>query len=375
MRRSVKDLLRRLRREANLLVDLAVYSLAYGDKHAALEALRLEGSIDRGFKDLVATVSLAVRSPEQASIAEAAVEVAAALDEASNASGDLALLVIKGYPASDYVATAALCCGEAVAPLRAERRLSLPPHVDVLLLRRGGRSLLAPRASELEPGDEAVIRGSAEVVMELAPTPPGKPSMYAAEMMLAGDDVVHGLAEAKALARSGFDAALYSLVAGDRGLARAVMEMEEQVDSIFYGLLEDVLGLLPPTGTREALSTLVFAMSVESLSDAAARIAGLVVEETSHTLSFIGETVEDEEEAYMLLEYHGGRATLEKLGLGELGLIVVAAKRGGRWVIPFRDTDVSGGDMLLVKSYSGAPRDTLNELEARGLRVAAGAPR
>jgi len=372
LKRPVKNILRSLRREATLLVDLAVYSLVYGDREAALEALKLESSIDRGFKELVATVSLAVRSPSQASIAEAAVEIAAALDEASNASGDLALLVINGYPASDYVASAALCCGEAVAPVKASRPLRLPPHVDVVLLRRGGVSILAPRVSQLQPGEEAVVRGSPEAVMELAEPPPGKPPIQAAEMMLAGDDVLRGLAEAKVLARSGFDAALHSLVRHDVGLARSVLEMEEQVDSLFYGLLEGVLGLLPPSGAREALSTLLFAMMVEALADAAARIAGLVVEEEAAALSFVGEAAEDEEETFLLLKYEGGPRSLEALRLGELGLIVVALRKRGKWVIPFRDTPVEAGDTLLVKSYSAVPRDILNELEGRGFHVRTG---
>ncbi len=369
---TVKGLLRKLKRDAVLLVDLALYSLAYGDKGAALEALKLESSIDRGFKELVATVSLAVRSPDQASIAEAAVEIAAALDEATNASGDMALLVVNGYPASDYVTSASLCCGEAIAPVKASGDLQLPPHIDVVMLRRNGVTMLAPRINRLRPGDEAVVKGSPEVVMELSSPPPGKPSMYAAELMLAGDDVLHGLAEAKVLARSGFDAALHSLVTHDKGLARAVLEMEEQVDSLFYGLLEDLIGVLPPTGAKETLSTLIFAMAMEALADAAARIAGLVVEEEWIAVSFVGETVEGGEEAYLLLEYDGGEARMNALGLGELGLITVASRKSGRWVIPFRDDILRKGDLLLVKSYSGVTPDLLSGIEERGFRVRTG---
>lgn len=180
------------------------------------------------------------------------------------------------------------------------------------------------------------------------------------------DDTARGVARAKVLARAGFDASLYSLLVGDAGLARTVLDMEEMLDNDIISLMEDIVSQVL-TGPQ-TLTLILFLRSLEDFSDAAARAAGLV--ETELPSRVLERTIEDPWESYLALEYRGERRRLSELGLDEEGLVIVAAKVGGKWIIPFlEDPEIGRGDTVLAKIYAGQAA-TLKELvESRGFVV------
>ncbi|WP_131159536.1 potassium channel family protein [Aeropyrum pernix] len=366
-RGGIVGLLSEARRLTSIMIDLSIYSVAFGDRLAALETLMLEDDVDEIIREAVGLLSLAVRGPGHTGLAKGIVELAAAFDRASDAAGDLAQLVLRGYPPHKYVTAAAICCGEVVAALKAERPLDRLDIVDVLILRRGGRALLSPEDFSIREGDVLIVRGSLEALLEAAESLGAKPPKPPADVeTLLADDTARGVARAKVLARAGFDASLYSLLAGDAGLARTVLDMEEMLDNDILSLMEDIVaqGLTGP----ETLTLILFLRSLEDFSDAAARAAGLV--ETELPGRVVEGTIGDPWESYLALDYMGERRRLSELGLDEEGLVIVAAKVGGKWIIPFlEDPEIGRGDTVLAKIYSGQA-DTLKELvEARGFVV------
>ncbi|MCE4604551.1 MAG: hypothetical protein F7B20_06270 [Aeropyrum sp.] len=368
-REGLIGLLSKARRLTSIMIDLSIYSLAFGDKLAALEALAIEDEVDEIVRDAVALMSLAVRSPSQEGLAKGIVELAAAFDRASDAAGDMAQLALRGYPPHRYVTASAICCGEVVAALKSERSSEPLEAVDVVLVRRGGRSILSPEDMPILRGDVVIVRGALEAVYEAAEILGARPPRLesSVDAMLA-DETARGFARAKVLARAGYDASLYSLLAGDEVLARTILEMEEIMDLEITGLME-ALTAQGAGRPGEVLAGYTFLSGLEDLSDAAARVAGVVVGGLAGEV--LGMTVEDPWESYLQLEYSSPEpADLEELGLDEEGIVVVAARVGGRWVIPFVENPVlEKGDTVLAKIYAGQAGALKRFLESKGFTV------
>jgi len=356
---TVKDYLRLLKHYSSIAVDLALYSLLSGDREAALEVLKVESQIDDIFEDLVARVSLAVRSPEDTGIAVAVADIGRALDKVSDAAGDLAGLVLRGYPIHDYVKAAVNCCNEIVALLRAKRKVrDIPSIIDLLIVRRGDSYLLAPSFNSLERGDMLVVRGMAEEIEELANLvgdKEGAQRLSAAPYLSvarAGDDLAESIIRIKSLARSVLDLAFHSLVYGDKSLLGIVSELEDEVDHLYHKILEKSYAATPAGLAREMVSVAVFASAMEQLADSAVQMAR-TVERTGH-LSLVEEALEEEEEAFLRVRATPRAAgkTIAELRLTDMGVNVIAIGRGGNWIIPVRpDYTIEDGDILLVKYY------------------------
>ncbi len=380
---SVRDLVKQAKYYSSIAVDLALYSLASGSRVAALEALRIERIVDGIVGDLIARASLAVRSPDESGLAVSIAGVAMAFDKITDAAGDLAGLVIRGYPVHDYVRGAVNCCGEVIRLIRSSRDMeSIEANVDVLLVRRGDTYHLAPETRGIREGDLVVVRGTPEEVAEVARlleepgerAPFREPALLAA---LAGDELASSLIKMRTLARHMLDLSFHALIYSDASLARLVPELEDEVDTLYHEVLEDSYAASHPSLAREMVSIAIFADAVETLADAATIIARIASDKRLEEYSeFLGEAVEEAEEGYARLEATEALdgVPLASLRLPRQGVTVLAVKNGDRWIVPVpQDYRLRRGDIVLVKYYKEAgeeeDEEVLSALERAGFRV------
>jgi uncharacterized protein with PhoU and TrkA domain len=375
--RPVSEVLSLITHYSSVAVDLALYSLASQDIHAAREVLRLERAIDEYIDEIIAGVSLAVRGPSQARLAVGIVLLSEALDKISDASGDLAGMVLKGVPIHKFIGAASVCCGEVVALIKVrEKPSNVPSLVGTLLLRRGDEYRLLPELEDIQPGDILIVRGPLEEVEEFARSVGysiysqlsiGTPALISA---IAGDDLSGAILQMKSLARLMLDLAFHSLLYNDASTAREVVRLEDEADELYMKGLTAAFAAGNPAASEEMASIAVFLKSMESLADAATMIANLVLEDM--VSGFLVETVEEAEEAYlkvMITEKLDGK-TLGELKLEDKGFLPVALKTSSTLILPVpREYRLRAGDILIVKYYPPETGDVFNELESEGFKV------
>ncbi|MCE4621827.1 MAG: hypothetical protein F7B19_00740 [Desulfurococcales archaeon] len=363
--RTVKDLIKEAKYYSSIAVDLALYSLASGSKIAAMEVLQIEERIDQVVRELVAKASLSVRGPDQAGLAIAIAEIARAFDRITDAAGDLAGLVIRDYPIHRYVRSVVNCCGEIISLIKSSRSVSeLDGNVDILLVRRGDNYILAPREEKILEGDLLVVRGTPEEVLQVARqleepgdrTPLGSSQLVSAA--LAGDELAAGLLKLKNMSRLMLEISFHALIYVDRSLATLIQDLESGIDNLYLEVLEDSYASTIPARAKESISISIFATALETLADAAVFIARIASSpEYEEYSEFLGEAVEEAEEGYTRLKVTSklDGVPLRNLNLADLGVEVLAAKRGSAWILPVpQDYVLKEGDVLLVKYFKEA---------------------
>ncbi len=370
--RTVKDLLKHIKHYASVAVDLAFYSLVSEDAESAVEILKIENEIDRTFEELMAKVAVAVRSPDDADIAVAVANLGRSLDKVSDAAGDLAGLVLRKYPIHPYVKAAVNCCSEIVALLRARKGVrDIPGIVDLLVVRRGESYMLAPSLNTVEKGDVLVVRGMMEEIKELANLlgdSEGATRLVDREgliVMEAGDELAESVVRIKMLARSAIDLAFHSLVYGDPSLTDIIRNIEDDVDTLYHKILESSYAASSPQSARELVSISIFASAMEQLADASIQMARIVEEEGY--LSFVGEAIEESEEAYLRVQVTDKAAgrKISDYDFADMGINIIALGRRGSWIIPVRqDYTLKEGDILLLKYFKPKGEESEERVES-----------
>ncbi len=375
---SVRDILVKLRYYTSIAMDLSLYSLAFNDREAAVEVLRIERDVDELYRRLIAKTLIALRGSSDAPIAMGLMAASSALDTITDASADIAMLAIKGYPAHPYIKAIA-CQGEAVSLIRSGRSVSkLPARVDILVVRRGDRYEFAPLSENLLEGDLVAVRGPVDEIIQLAealgsPTTITRCSVEIEVQAMGGDSLASTLLAFKNTSRVAVDLAFYSLLNNDIEIAEAVVEMEEYSDRLYHELLELIMGSSYPGRARENVSLLILSKSLEELSDAALRLANVV--RYGQLTQVISSAVGGGEEAYVRVRFEGaGVVELGSLDLEDRGFIPLALykPRLRDWIAPVAPAAaLESGDELILKYYKGGvgvEERMLKELGSLGLK-------
>ena len=381
--RSVKDLVREAKYYSSIAVDLAQYALATGSKAAAMEVLQIEERIDSLLWELFEKAGLAVRGPGEAGLAVAIVELGRAFDRVSDAAGDLAGLVIRGYPVHEYIKGIVTCCGEVVRLVKSSRDSEeVGAKVDVLLVRRGENYILAPKNPRIREGDLLVIRGTPEEVAQAARylEEPGEREPFQADQSflsaLAGDELAYSLLRLKTLSRLMLEISFHALIYVDRSLAALIPELESVVDTIYLDVLEYSYMASIPSRARDMVSIAIYADAMETISDASVLVANIVLSPDFEEYSeILGEAVEEAEEGYARLrvtERLDG-VPLRSLDLADAGVEVLAVKSGSTWILPVPpDYVLREGDIVLVKYFKETDKaedEILRILEEAGFEL------
>ncbi|ASJ00596.1 potassium channel family protein [Thermococcus gorgonarius] len=163
-----------------------------------------------------------------------------------------------------------------------------------------------------------------------------------------------------------YSAALFK----EKEIAEEVLELEEYLDILNYHLM--VRAVLAARNMKEAeqiTSILQMARSIDDISNAAADLAKMVLEEKIHPL--ITEVILESEETIGRIVVSSNSIlvgkSLDELDLStNTGVWVIAIRRGKRWIFdPDEDTKIMPGDIIIGRGTRTA-LDYLKEI-ARGV--------
>ncbi len=182
--RSVKDLFIEMKNIAELMVDLAYTSILFGDKEIAEEVVDLEERMDLLNYQMTLHAVLAARNVKEAEKVTSILQMANAIEDISNAAGDLAKMVLEGIELHPVIKEAILESEEVIAKIvvspdsvlvgktLGELDLATNTGVWVIAVRRGRRWIFGPdKDFKIKPHDVLIGRGthtSVEHLKEIA---------------------------------------------------------------------------------------------------------------------------------------------------------------------------------------------------------------
>ncbi|ADT83186.1 MULTISPECIES: potassium channel family protein [Thermococcus] len=182
--RSVKDLFIEMKNIAELMVDLAYTSILFGDKEIAEEVVDLEERMDLLNYQMTLHAVLAARNVKEAEKVTSILQMANAIEDISNAAGDLAKMVLEGLELHPVIKEAILESEEVIAKIvvspdsvlvgktLGELDLATNTGVWVIAVRRGRRWIFGPdKDFKIKPHDVLIGRGthtSVEHLKEIA---------------------------------------------------------------------------------------------------------------------------------------------------------------------------------------------------------------
>ncbi|GGN12976.1 potassium channel family protein [Halarchaeum nitratireducens] len=392
---SVKDLLAEMKDTAELLIDLSYSAVLHGSPDIAREVLELEERMD--VLQLRARMSLlmAARNPEDAETLAPVLGIIGAAEKVSDASGDIAKVVIEEVGVPDAIrgalpdAVERLVRAELSPDSRyadrtlADVNLETDTGVRVIAVRRGGDWIPNPGAeTTLEADDVLLLRGPEESIGDVyeaasgdayAPAEPADPDIADLER------AVDSLVLMKNMSELAVDLAYGSVLFDSADIAAEVVELEAEVDALKARFEAWTLRAAADVADPVSLRGLVqIANATEVISDAAVEISeGVLRGLDTHVV--VREAVEESDEVIVRVQVTD-RGSLAGTTLGEAevktetGMRVIAVRRpdgeagaasdgldaGGddAWVIqPGPDTALRTGDVLLAKgTRAGADR-------------------
>ncbi len=166
------------------------------------------------------------------------------------------------------------------------------------------------------------------------------------------DNVKEIFVEMKNTAELMVDLAYSAVLFREKEMAEEVLELEEYLDLLNYNLM--VRAVLSARNLRDAeriTSILQMGRSIDEISNAAADLAKMVIEEKLHPL--INEVILESEETIGKVEVSPESIlvgkTLKELDLAtNTGVWVAAIRRGRRWIFdPDEDTKIMPGDIII----------------------------
>ncbi|WP_297516059.1 potassium channel family protein [Thermococcus sp.] len=166
------------------------------------------------------------------------------------------------------------------------------------------------------------------------------------------------------------DLAYSSVLFQEKEIAEEVLELEEYLDLLNYHLMvKAVLAARSPKEAEQITAILQMGRAIDEISNAAADLAKMVLEEKLHPV--VRDVILESEETIGKVQVSPESIlvgkTLEELDLAtNTGVWVSAIRRGKRWIFdPDEDTKIMPGDILIGRGTRTA-LDYLKEI-ARGI--------
>ena len=399
--RSVKQLLAEMKDIAELMIDLSYSAVLLDNREVAAEVLELEAEMDVLQLKTRMSLLMAARSPDDAEALAPVVGIVGATEKVSDATGDIAKIVLEEIGLPDAIRGALPEAVETVvrAQVAADARfagstlgdlnLESETGVRAIALHRAGEWVLNPdhetalRAEDvvLFRGPEAALAGVYQSTTTTAYTPASPPEPAIGDLERATDSVVL----MKNMSELAVDLAYGAVLFDSEDLASEVVSLEAEVDALqdrFEAWTLRAAGRIDDPVSLRGLVHL--ARSTEVISDAAVEISeGVLRGIGSHPV--IAEAVSESDEVIVRLTVARGSdldgSTLgEKTVKTETGMRVIAVRRTGKedvsvesvtpetvtrtrdeWeVSPGPETELRAGNVVLAKG----PRTAAERLGA-----------
>lgn len=372
--KSVRELLTEMKDVSDLMIDLAYASLLFEDSEIAERVHELEARMDELMYSIRIIAAVAARNVREAQKITGILQVASAAEAISNATGDMADLVLRGIDIHPVVREAIANADEKVARIEVAdgsmllgkrfSELRLPSNIGVwvLAIKRGKSWIIPPtRDAEASAGDVLLARGPQDGINTLS-------KMAAAPKMAPipkeGLASIRGaLAEMRDLSSMMVDMAYSSILLGSHEIAEWVRELEEEFDKLNYELwLATLRAAKRERDVARLNSVLQIVKCMEKISDAADSIVDVVLRGVELHPVFARAIAEADERIAKIDVSESSplvNKTLGKLDLwATMGAYVLMIKRGKCYIFdPSMKVRVRAGDSLIVRgSYFGVEK-------------------
>jgi uncharacterized protein with PhoU and TrkA domain len=368
---SVKDLLVEMKDTSELLIDLAYSAVLHGSEDIAREVLALEEKMDVLQMRARMSLMMAARNPDEVEALAPVLGLAAGADRISDAAGDIAKIVLEDIGLPEAMRTA---LPEAVETLVRGTVDPHSPYVDRTLLDinlesdTGVRVLAIHRGDDwiLNPGPETVIRaadrlilrGPEQTIDEVYERTTDEPYEAPDHPEVAVDDLeraVDSIVLMKNLSELAVDLAYGSILFDNHELAGEVRNLEVEVDALRSRFEAWLLQAAADAEDPVALRGLIhLGVSTEVISDAALDITEGVLRGLSvHPVVELAVQESDEILTRVVVGEGSelvGERTADGVPKTELGLNVLAIRRGDDWILaPDADVTLAAGDVVIAK--------------------------
>lgn len=363
---NVRGLLTEMKDASDLMIDLAYSSLLFENEEIAKQVKKLEGEMDGLMYRIRALSTISVRNLENANKISGILQIAHATEDISNATGDLADIVLRGIDVHPVIKDALKKANEKIALIELDEiskitkkklsELDLPSRVGIWVLaaKRGDSWIVPPTPeTELKVGDKLIVRNHQEgmdIFCKMAGVAVRDWSVRRKYRRLK-----KSLANMRDTGCLMVDMAYSSVLFKSREVAEEVRELEEKFDKLNYDTWKEVLKAAGREKDVTRLnSVLQIVKSIERISDAADLIADVVLRGVEIHPVFEQALKESDERIVRVNVSEGSvlaNQTLEKLDhLGWRGAYPMMIKRGEHYIFkPTKKTIVHPGDRLIIR--------------------------
>lgn len=359
----MKEILKEMKNVSSLMIDLAYFSLMFGDRDIVNEVYRLEEKMDELEAQLIIHATLATRGRMDAEKIVSVYYLAKSMDYISDTMADVARIVERGgklryskefflNSATDVMYAIHVKENNPFIGKRISETYDVAEGVfDVVAIRRDKNLIFNPPPDFIvNKGDTLYIKGFINVIEKVVELSGGKLEEYVGE-----ETLLDTLLQLKNTSEFMIDLAYSAILLNSTTLAEEVFRMEEYIDRLteeFRNMVSQARDL----SVEEEICMLGLADAFEELADAAVDMlynfkAGLephpviayVLDETSERVGVIKVTAKLKGKSIADLDLH------------ERGLTVLAVRRGLDYFIspPSRFT-LNENDVLIVNYYSEA---------------------
>lgn len=380
---SLKDIIREMKQNIDLMIDLAYSAIKFGSKELADETYKMEQRIH----ELIFLLNFQIiqahpRGLEGAKKLEPVVVMGYAIDKISDALSDIARVV---YINSDISYFTQIFSDISYVPepivkvvinkgcsfigqIRKEIHFRSKHNIDLIAIRRDGKWFFN-RDQKILEDDILIVKGEIQPIIELKKLcndlepfsfDIGEPSKEDL-IDLENPDICEKVEEIRKnyilmtdISETMSELALAAIFFKNEEVAEDILEMEELMDGLNIALEKDLLDLAQMVETpRDLTGILRIVFSCELISDAAAHIAENIIkgfEPHSILQQAISETSEIVVREKLSEDSYFKNKTYNELQdkRYKRGFHIIALKRENKWVYSFKpDFIFEEGDLLI----------------------------
>jgi uncharacterized protein with PhoU and TrkA domain len=371
----VRELLLEMKNLSELMIDLSYSAALFNDKDLAEDVLALEDRVDTLAYLLEMEIMVASRDPKDAEAMVGISRVASSTNKISDASADIAAIVIRNIGVHPIVGEifekveerlmkVTVKADSAIVKKRIEELdLAARMGVDIIAIRRNSDWILNPKKTErVFQGDTLITRGAQSGSEEFKDLAEGKLAKLNVEERAKFEEIVSRFVELKDTSELMLDLAYSALMLNSKELADEVEVLEERMDKLHTDF--ELLALTSDFKKEEAsgfLGLIRLGVATEKIADAAADMAEVVLRgiEPHPILKLtIREAEETVAQACVNAESPLVNKTLKEARVHEeTGMWILMIKRGEKYVRPRADSKIQAGDILVASGYAEGADD------------------